>query len=252
MIEAERLEKTKLEDTIALVENKKINKSNAFDHQILDELIQVISKDQCFEEETWSKWNKYSSGIFSAGRVYSYCVENIHDETVKLLSGLEVESAPVKIESKEERPSKTYKSRTLMTVEQLYDPKNEFTETYEFQYFRQKAYQVNLGKLSLGLLNILEIDSKLDFCTGETKLDCMPVWNCITNNKINLESLINFSLVDIENLKIFNENNSAKGNNETEIPNFMILGGTSSSDSEELEATPEMKHENQLTLEKKT
>ena len=76
----------KFQKTAELLSRNKVNKSNAFENRLIDEVDKIFKVLQVKSED--ESWVNYSTVIDACGKIYGYCVDYLHDEAFKILGGV--------------------------------------------------------------------------------------------------------------------------------------------------------------------
>ena len=187
----------KFEKTISLLSENKLNSGNAFDNRIMDEINILFSDPSFFLPEKENLWQKYSIAISSVGRIYGYCVESLFGEVSSFLQGLRI-VIPVQINpEKSDRKERLYRDN-MMDLEMI--ERCEMIESSEHDvYFKKLANQAYSEESGLGLLNCLRVNNQLDLMLDA---NAPHISTCDTNEEVNLEGLITYSMCELENLEL--------------------------------------------------
>ncbi|OMJ72865.1 hypothetical protein SteCoe_28580 [Stentor coeruleus] len=83
-LQSEGLEK--FQKTVMLLLKNKVNKTNAFENRMIDEIdkIFLLARTNFGEEQ----WRHFSIVIDACGKIYGYCVDHLHEEAFKILGGV--------------------------------------------------------------------------------------------------------------------------------------------------------------------
>lgn len=83
-LQTEGLEK--FQKTVMLLLKNKVNKSNAFENRMIDEIdkIFILARANFGEEQ----WRQFSTVLDACGKIYGYCVDHLHEEAFKILGGV--------------------------------------------------------------------------------------------------------------------------------------------------------------------
>ena len=203
----------KFESTINLLNDNKLNKNNAFEYRIIDEINILFLDSSLFTKEKENLWQKYSLAISSIGKIYGYCVEYIHGEFISFLAGLKL-SMP--ISSSSFKDDKREKSQTdTLRKEDILDKNDTIIINEDYNYFKNLTIKASKGNESnIGLLNYLQVNSSLDLELGQEN-SCEKISDFA--EEINIENFITFSLNEIEQAELFNNEIINKHHNDNII-----------------------------------
>lgn len=199
----------KFEEAVWLISQNKINKTNAFEHRIMDEINAIFSDQSFLLMKGENLWKKYSVAVDSVGKIYGYCVENIYGETFDLLGQLKT-ALPQKVNTSRDESRTPYSN--LMhedniinySARQNFVPDQNSQEYYVDHYFKKIANKVNIENCSVGLLNNLQINGNLDLMTGIDSLK--KSFDC-DHAEIDLSQLITYKVEELESLELLKDYN---------------------------------------------
>lgn len=158
----------KFATTIELVNKNKVNRTNAFENRVIDEislLFEEFAKGGSIE----SLWQKYSTGIEACGKIYGLCVDSVHSDTISVLQGLNRTGVIQDIEDENRQDEKKkLKKRVLGGASTLESDEGQISTTrfekYEeydvyFKTISSKFDASNFGGL---LFNNISVTDNLD------------------------------------------------------------------------------------------
>jgi condensin complex subunit 2 len=223
------------------VTNNKVNKINAFENRIID-LIDLIFTDFESNSSVESLWQKYSQGIEACGKIYGFCVDSIHSDTLSILQGLNRAGGQQELEE-EQKQDKKKKKKIMGGVKSLVENPEEITtskfERYEEfdAYFKTISSKFDAGNFRSLLINNISASNQLDLAFAsdlpgvedveptDAKITYPPI--VLTENIPDIsevfgkfKDLPDISLNFIENFKSAEKNLDFERNSESEETGF--------------------------------
>jgi hypothetical protein len=194
----------RFQKTVELLSRNKVTKANAFENRLLDinsKLLQVNSKDASEE-----KWRDYSTIVDACGKVYGFCVDHIHEETLKILGGVsrtyDTETAQDERPQFQQRRQTIHGTRTIESNESALNMKEwDRSEKYDPDFTSMKK-TFDSNKSSTMLLNTITLNSNLDLiCSPEDKVIVLedyplPVLMAVDFQELTENQLFNGELCD--------------------------------------------------------
>lgn len=207
----------KIETAIELLNKNKVNKNNAFENRIIDEIDALLSSNNIDLNEMLRLWTKYSQAIEAIGKIYSLCVDHVYNELMILMSGLKLNvplpENPVQVVKVCKAFTKTLVDNEAEIIQDI--NANNIPNVPFFHSMANKCSQENkalsfLNELStdsnLNILMIYEVLENQSYDLSSSRLPCNTF----------LEGFLNFD-DDLDSLKLFTE----KGN--LQMPNDQIF-----------------------------
>lgn len=195
----------KFQKTAELVARNKLNKSNAFDNRLTDE-IEVIFNE--IMQSVDHNWTHFSLFIEACGKIYGYCVDYLHDETYKILGG--VNRAVENEQNIQDKPPSSQKKcllhgqNTLETHESLLNIKDLDTLNAENPSFAFYRGSIDSSEFSGLILNKVAVNAGLNSVINEDDLVLGEV-TVPQAAEVNLEGIIEFSVCQLLDAEIINQ-----------------------------------------------
>jgi hypothetical protein len=191
----------KFQRTVELLSKNKVNKTNAFENRLIDEIENLFTDWKTITEE--DRWVYYSSVIDTCGRIYGYCVDHLHEETFRILGNVNrtAENDP----NSEEKPPILYKKFTSLGIntlenceilinmkdlDKLKSPTCLISVNRTSDSARMSTLIMNNANVNGSIELVIDVD---DLVVGSHDLPAAA--------EVNLEGIVNFSeyqLLDIE------------------------------------------------------
>lgn len=196
----------KIETAIELLNKNKVNKNNAFENRIIDEIDALLSSNNIDLNERLRLWTKYSQAIEAIGKIYSLCVDHVYNELMILMSGLKLNiplpENPVQVVKVCKAFTKTLVDNEAEIIQDI--NANNIPNVPFFHSMANKCSQENktlsfLNELSidsnLNILMIYEVLENISYDLSSSKLPC----------NVFIEGFLDFDDYDLNSLKIFTE-----------------------------------------------
>jgi condensin complex subunit 2 len=207
---------------VELLTSNRLTKANAFEHRITDCIDGLFRSLQETAEDNEMLWQKYSTGIDSCARVYSFCVDHLHSEIFKVLGGVTRtgQGQAEAVEEDEVKPGRV-KRRTNASNTLENDEKNISLAKFEKgecadPYFKIVSSKFDVANSKGLLLNNLSVNGKGDLMMGEE--DCPNEIEEIDKmTEVELKICLNLtedSLREAKICKIFDKYSNQQADNE--------------------------------------
>ena len=191
---------------VEMLHTNKVTKANAFENRMIDYLSDIFRNLDKNAQDPETIWQKYSTGVDSCGKIYSYCVDFIHSETFRILGGLnrtgnlELDPNNEHPEEENENENKPKKKRRAIDGSSTLELNPQAITTTKFDkyekfdpYFKSVSSRFDASTASGLLLNNFSLTGTLDLPLGNEK----PLTNATIsedNPRIGMDGLLNFTL----------------------------------------------------------
>lgn len=196
----------RFQKTVDLISRNKVNKSNAFENRLVDEVDEMFRRVKGGGDRNGDRsWTYFSVVVEACGKIYGYCVDYLHDETFKILGGvnrtvdseLSTQDRPPTVQKK----CQVHGQGTLETCEGLLMVKDLENLVFEDTSFRLIRNSFDLTEFSTLILNKVSTNPSLDLVVAAEDL-VIEEESTPQTAEVNLEGIIEFSVCQLLDYEI--------------------------------------------------